>query len=100
MLTTTGAVGISIANEPASLAYSMPITKGFYDQTDSVEGYRIVYISVAESIVAIYKGAYWFGLFLFSQFFDPITVLTWSFIIVAILSMGVFFQRFPALKKV
>lgn len=100
MLTPVGSVGISLANEPVSLAYSMPVVKGFYDQTDVIEGYRIVYISVAESVFAVFKCAYWLGLYVFSQFYDPVSVLTWSFVLVAVLSLGTLFQRFPALKKV
>lgn len=100
MLNVPGVVAVSVANEPVSLAYSMPVIKGFYDQTDVVEGYRIVYISFAESVFALYKGAYWLGLFAFSQLFNPVSVLSWSYLAVGLVSLGVLFQRFPALKKV
>jgi len=98
-LNPVGAVGISLLNESVSLAYGMPITKGFYDQTDTVEGYRIVYITVTESINALAKACYWIVLFVLSQVYDPVTVLTWSFLAVGLVSTGVLFQRFPALKK-
>jgi hypothetical protein len=100
MLNPAGVVGLSMANEPVTLAYNIPIVKGFYDQTDTVEGYRIVYISVAEMILAIFKAMYWFMLIFFCQFYDPLAVLTWSFLVVGVISTGVLFQRFPALKRV
>jgi MFS family permease len=100
LLTTTGAASISLVNEPVTLASSMPVVKGFYDQTDSIEGYRIVYITSVELVLAVIKGFYFLGLLVFSQFYNPVDVLSWSFIVVAIATMGVLFQRFPALKRV
>lgn len=100
MLTPAGVVGVSMVNEPVTLAYNIPIVKGFYDQTDTIEGYRIVYISFAEMVLAAFKALYWLALLVFSQFYDPLSVLAWSFIAVGVISAGALFQRFPALKKV
>jgi hypothetical protein len=99
-LTTAGAAAISVVNEPVTLAYNMPTSKGFYDQTDSIEGYRIVYITSVQLVLAVTKGLYFLSLLVFSQFFNPVDVLTWSFVVVAITTACVLFQRFPALKKV
>jgi hypothetical protein len=100
MLTVPGASAISVVNEPVTLAYNMPIVKGFYDQTDSVEGYRIVYISFVEIILAVIKASYFLLLLGLSQFYDPVTVLSWSFVGVAVISAFALFQKFPALKRV
>ena len=100
LLTPAGVIGLTAANEPVTLAYNMPIVKGFYDQTDTIEGYRIAYISFVEMVLAVFKAMYWLILIIFCQFYDPLAVLTWSFLAVGVISTGVLFQRFPALKRV
>ncbi len=98
--TATGAIAISTINEPTTLTYHMPLLKGFYDEADSEPGYRIVYLTVTEIINGVAKAIYYLGLFMACYFFDPISVLRYSFIIVGVISLGMLFQRFPALKKV
>lgn len=95
-----GAVAISILNEPISLAYKIPLVKGFYDAADSEEGYRIVYLTIEEMSAAVAKGLFFAGLFVACYFVEPLHVLQYSFIIAGILSLGMLVQRFPALKRV
>ena len=94
-----GAVAVSLLNEPTTLSYRMPLVKGFYDAADSEEGYRIVYLVVAEMITAGAKSLYCAALLVASYYFDPVNVLRYSFIIIAIVSLGILLQRFPALRK-
>ncbi len=95
-----GAIAISVLNEPITLSYRMPLVKGFYDAADSEDGYRIVYLVVAEMLTGITKAIFSLSLLAASYIFDPVNVLRYSFIFVGILSLGILLQRFPALKKV
>jgi MFS family permease len=96
----SGVVAVSIINEPTTLSYRMPLVKGLYDAADTHKGYRIVYLTWMEVITAVAKCIFCFSLFVSCYYADPITVLRVSFIPVAVISLGILLQRFPALKKV
>lgn len=98
--TTAGAVVVSTANEPITLAYKMPLVKGWYDQADSIEGFRIVYLTWSEMITGFVKGIYCLCLYIACSFFDPLDVLRYGFLLVAISGLFMLVQKFPALKKV
>jgi MFS family permease len=98
--TAGGAVAVSMLSEPLSLAYKIPLVKGYYDAADSEEGYRIVYLTVGEIVSAVAKAMFFAGLFVACFVFDPSLVLKYSFIIAGFLSLGMLVQRFPALKRV
>ncbi len=98
--TGAGAIAVSVSNEPITLSYKMPLVKGWYDQADSIEGYRIVYLTWSEMITGFSKGAYCLALFIACYFWDPLTVLRNNFFIVALIALLMFLQKFPALKKV
>ncbi len=95
-----GTIAVSTLNEPITLSYKMPLAKATFDAADSEEGYRIVYLASTEMITAIAKSVYCFALFIATYYYDPIIVLRYSFVAVGIISLGILFQRFPALKKV
>lgn len=95
-----GAVAVTVLNESATLAYKIPLVKGYYDAADSEEGYRIVYLSITEMTSGFVKFIYCLSLFVACYFADSLTVLRFSFIAVAIVSLAMLLQRFPALKKV
>ena len=90
---------VSTLNEPITLSYQMPLMKGYYDAADSEEGYRIVYLTVAEICGAVAKTLYFFLLYLCTYWFDAGDTLRWSFVAVAIFSLGISLQHFPALHK-
>ena len=94
-----GVFAASVLGEPVSLSYRMPITKGYYDAADSEEGYRIVYLVWGEIWNGIAKSAYCFALAIGASFYDPVTVLRMSFILLAAIGFIMTAQRFPALKK-
>ena len=95
-----GVVAVSVINEPTTLSYRMPLVKGLYDAADTHSGYRIVYLTWMEMVTAFAKSFYCFVLFFACYYFDSITVLRLSFIPVAIISLGILLEKFPALKKV
>jgi MFS family permease len=96
----SGAVAVSVLGEPIGLSYRMPLIKGFYDAADSEEGYRIVYLVWAEIWTGLAKGAYCISLYFASLAYDPITVLRYNFIGIALIGIVMLTQRFPILKKV
>jgi MFS family permease len=98
--TGPGAVIASVANEPINLSYKMPLTKGFYDEADSEDKYRIVYIVWGEVWASVVKAVYCFGVYVAMYFYDDIVALRASFIAVAVMSLFMLLQRYPSLKKV
>jgi MFS family permease len=98
--TTFGAVLVTVFNEPNTLAYKIPLVKGYYDSADSEEGYRIVYLTINEMTSGFAKAIYCGALYFACYFADSISVLRFSFITVAFISLAILVQRFPALKKV
>ena len=97
--TASGVLAITVSNEPVTLSYRMPLIKGYYDVADSEEPYRIVYLAWTERVVAYAKCLLFVCLYGLSFWFDPLMLLRWSFLVVALLSLGILYQRFPALKK-
>lgn len=91
---------ISTINEPVTLSYRMPLMKGYYDAADSEPGYRIVYVSLMECFGAVTKALYFLSLWATATYwFSATDVLRWNFIIIAVLTLTILFQKFPALKK-
>lgn len=97
--TSLTATALTVLSEPITLSYKMPLIKGYYDAADSEEGYRIVYLTLTEMITGFMKGLFCLSLFVLSYWFDPLDVLRSSFIVVAIISLGILVQKFPALHK-
>lgn len=93
-----GAVAISIINEPTTLSYRMPLTKGYYDAADSEPGYRIVYFAVADLAISASKCLYFFIMYLFCFQSDSLSVLRYSFIFVGIVSLAMMLQKFKSLE--
>lgn len=95
-----GAFGVSALGEPVLLSCRMPIINSYYDAAGSVEDFRIVYIVWGEVWSSISKGAFFVGLFLFSYFYDPISVMRVSFVIIPFIGLLMLMQRIPIIKKV
>lgn len=93
------ALTIGVINEPMTASYRMPYIKGYYDASDSVPGYRIVYIVVFDIVRMIGLFVFWTIAYILARLItDDILVLQILFIFGAIASLGVLFQRFPALR--
>lgn len=90
---------VSALSEPSELAAKMALVKAYYDETDSHEGFRIVYIVFMEMTGAIGKALFvlvgWLSLTLFSGqlAFQMIFALT------AIVGVFMLKQNFPALRE-
>ena len=93
------ALTIGVINEPMTASYRMPYIKGYYDASDSVPGYRIVYIVIFDIVRMIGLFVFWTIAYILAKLItDDILVLQILFIFGAIASLGVLFQRFPALR--
>lgn len=92
---------INILNEPITTAYRMSFMKGYYDSTDDHPGYRIAYIVLSENIMDCMRALVWAALGGVSLLYIDAQqqVVASGFVVAAIFSLLVLFQRFPALKK-
>ena len=79
----------------------MTFMNGYYDSTDNYPGYRIAYITLSENIMDGLRSFVWAGLGLAALYFtnSQQAVVASGFIIAAIVSLLVLFQKFPTLKK-
>jgi MFS family permease len=87
-------VALSVFN----LSYRMPLVKGVYDKAGIIESQRIVYTVAYEIFAAIAKSMVCFAIAIGCIFYDPVTVMRVSFIVVGLLSPLMLLQRFPALQ--
>ena len=90
--TPLAAIGINMLNDPVTVGYRMPFTKQFYDQSDNVPGYRIVYIVTNEVLSTVLKTAVWVGLYVISGYTTPLVAIRVMFVVAAILSLGIALQ--------
>lgn len=93
--TPLGALGINVLNDPITVTYRMPFVKQFYDFSDDVPGYRIVYIAANEMISAIAKACVWAGLYIASAHVSEITAMKGAFVVGALFSLGIALQPKP-----
>lgn len=98
--TTPAAVLMNVTSEPTALAVRLPLVKGFYDEGDSIEGYRIVYFTVSEILLALFKSIFFTGLYLLGFVVDHVLLLQLSFVFAAVATVITLIQKFPALKRV
>jgi len=90
-----GALGINVLNDPITVTYRMPFVKQFYDLSDDVPGYRIVYIAANEMISAVVKACIWGGLYIASAHVTEISAMKGAFVVGALLSLGIALQPKP-----
>ncbi len=94
-----GAVAASAFGEPIALAYRMPLAKGMYDAADGQDNYRIVYLVWSEIYDAVFKIIYCGALLLAFHFYDPVSTIRVSYIVVPFVGLLMLLQEFPALKE-
>jgi MFS family permease len=92
------ALGISIINEPITVAYRLPYLKGRFDAADQVVGYRALYFMINDIFATIGNALLWGFMWVASMVVNPIWSLKASFILAAVFSLLIMLQRFPALK--
>ena len=97
--TPAGVLTINIANEAATTAYSMPFTKGMFDQADNLPGYRIVYMSLAGMAAPL--GAMLMSLVvgILALFMSEVHSMQICFILAALTVGLITIHRFPALAS-
>ena len=97
--TPAQAIGVGVVNEPISASYQMPYNKGLYDAADSVPGYRIVYLTIFDGFRMLGLFIFWLGAYIASLYINNDALLLKSlFVVGAIASLGILFQKFTALK--
>lgn len=92
------ATATSIASESVQVGYRMPFTKGMYDASDDLPGYRIVYITSMEIFSSAVRGVVWLLLAILTFGFSNIVVITIGFVIASIATLLVATERFKALN--
>lgn len=97
----TGVIFVNTMHDSASVASRMAYFKGFYDSTDDFPGYRIAYLTLSENAMDLMRSIVWAGLTIAVLVFsnNQQTVLKIGFLIAALCSLLVLFQRFKALEK-
>lgn len=99
---TTGlqALGVNLFNEPVTAAYRMPYIKGRMDASDSVPGYRIVYLAITDLSYATGNFIFWLFAYSMCLVVNELTVMKLCFVLGAFASLGIMTQRFVALKDI
>lgn len=92
------ALPVSIVNEPVTSMFQMPYAKGMYDAADSEPGYRVAYLSVMQSMQAIGLFGFWLTMTVLSLLLNDEMTLRAGFILGAFTTLGILYQRFPALR--
>ena len=90
--TPASVMGISIANETATSAYTLPFTRVVFDVADS-SGFRITYIMFSEMMLAAGAALCCLLLALFLQFFDDKTAMAALFIFAAFYELIMLLSR-------
>jgi hypothetical protein len=71
----------------------MPFIKQFYDFSDQVPGYRIVYITINEAVSTVMKTLLWVGLYITSVHdASGVTSIKWAFAAASVLSLAIALQ--------
>ena len=90
---------INFINDPVTTGMRMPYLKGYHDEAENHEGYRIVFFAVNELVSSLFRAVFWAILFLLSQNLPAIVVMRWHFLGMSVLVLLIFAQKFPSLKK-
>lgn len=88
---------INALDNPATVAYQMPFTKGMYDVGDDMSDRRIVYFTIMELTGSVAKLAVWILLLLMSHYWSEHLVMAVGFGVAAIASLLIMKEKFRAL---
>lgn len=94
-----GVLAINVIDEPVTAAYRMPYMKGFYDASDSQPGYRIAYLASMNIVDSFSRLAFWAIVWICMYYIDGKQVLTGTFYVAALFSLGILLERFDALRS-
>lgn len=95
---TTGVIGINIANEAVTSGYTMPYLKGQFDMADSLPGYRIVYMAMMDWALSI--GAAVFSLIaaVLAYTLGEVLGMQVAYVVAAVMALLIAGHGFPALR--
>lgn len=91
-------IGINISNEVAYTGSVMTYNKGMYAAADALPGYRIAYFTIMEFVSEFAKISIWILLAGLTLFVSDVTALQICFGVTSVLSLGIMFERFKALR--
>lgn len=94
----SGVVAASAFGEPVSLSYSMPLSKGLFDEADGDDNHRIVYLTWSEIVAGATKTIFFFVIYIMIHFYDAETVLRTSYFVVPFIGLLMLTQKFKALR--
>lgn len=96
-----GVLFVNTLNEPITAMYRMPLTKGYFDAADSIEGYRIAYLTVISAIDSLARAIFWTAIWalLTANVLEPKILLASCFFLAALCSVMIRIERFKALDS-
>lgn len=90
---------INMTQEAANTGTRIAFSKGMYDRSDSLPGYRIAYIVSMEIVGDLGKAGAWMVPLMLSLYFEPTIALLISFGLASIVVWIGVIERFPALNR-
>ena len=99
--TVSGGSSVVVASafgEPVSLSYSMPLSKGMYDEADGSDAHRIVYLTWTEIVAGASKALFFFVICMATNFYEVETVLRVAYLVVPFVGLLMLQQKFSALR--
>ena len=90
---------VNTLDNPATVAYQMPYTKGMYDKGDDLDGQRVAYFTIMEWTSSFAKLAFWILLAGLSYFWTDRSLMALGFVLAALSSLVIMTEKFPALAE-
>lgn len=88
---------INTLDNPATVAYQMPYTKGMYDKGDDMDENRIAYFTIMEWTASFAKLGFWILLTVLTYFWTTKSYMTLGFVIAAVASLLIMKEKYRAL---
>ncbi len=77
------AIGINITNDIVTTGYALPATRGVFDTADGLPGYRIVYITLMETMTTIGDSIVMLALVILTSYVSETQSLQWLYFCMA-----------------
>lgn len=92
-----GAITHDVVRQQTEPGVSIPIVKGYYDNTDDYPGHRIAYITIMESLVHFYRSVVLITVLLLMGAYDSLEVLRYATVVIGLLGSLVVLERYRVL---
>lgn len=93
----SGVAIVNVVNESVTTGYAMPFMRGMFDVADDLPGYRIVYVTIMEAVLALSAACTYGVIALLVAGFGDIDGMKLGFVFCAIATLTIALHRFPAL---